>query len=205
MRTSMSDSLGRRYSTTRFAMYNAVEEYIRMARLDGRVLMISEGTEPAIRRMFPPTASCTATSYPPIDVADLSMFPDASFECVVTDQVLEHVRQPWRALSEMRRVLVPGGVAINTSCAFNPVHDACDYFRFMPDGFRALHEDFIGRVELHGAWGNRESIGRFVTEGTKSFDVRGTMELTERATRVEPAWPWVVWCAARTPEGEDHP
>lgn len=193
----MSDSIGRRYSITRFAMYNAVEEYIRAARLDGRVLMISEGTEPAIRRMFPPTASCTATSYPPIDVADLSMFADASFECVVTDQVLEHVRQPWQALREMRRVLVPGGVAINTSCAFNPVHDACDFFRFMPDGFRALHEDFIGPVELHGAWGNRDAMVRFIIGEPKSFDVRWDQEIFTRATVSESAWPWTIWCAAR--------
>ncbi len=201
----MSDNTGRRYSITRFAMYNAVEEYIRAARLDGRVLMISEGTEPAIRRMFPPTATCTATSYPPVDIADLSMFSDASFECVVTDQVLEHVRRPWRALGEIRRVLVPGGVAINTSCAFNPVHDSADFFRFMPDGFRSLHEEFIGRVELHGAWGNRESIGQYVNNGARSYDVRGNEDVMQRATRVDPAWPWVVWCAARTPEREDHP
>jgi SAM-dependent methyltransferase len=201
----MSELIGRRYSVTRFAMYNALETYIRSCGCGGNVLMISEGTEPAIRRMFPQTASFTVTSYPPVDVTDLSMFADGTFDCVVTDQVLEHVRHPWRALTELRRVLVPGGVAINTSCSFNPVHDARDFYRFMPDGFRALHEDFIGSVELGGSWGNRESIGRFVTQGAKSFDVRGDVELTERATRTEPEWPWVVWCAARTPEGELHP
>ena len=201
----MSDVIGRRYSTTRFAMYNALEEYIRRVGLGGRVLMVSEGTEPAIRRMFPADTAFTVTTYPPVDVSDLGMFADASFDCVVTDQVLEHVRQPWRALAEQRRVLVPGGVAINTSCSFNPVHDTCDYFRFMPDGFRALHEDLVGRVEMSGSWGNRESIGRFVTDGTKSFDVRGNQELIGRATCTEAAWPWVVWCAARIPEGDEYP
>ena len=201
----MSENIGRRFSVTRFAMYNAVEEYIRSAQIVGRVLLISEGTEPAIRRMFPPSVTFTVTSYPPVDIANLSMFATGSFECAVTDQILEHVRQPWKALAELRRVLVPGGVAINTSCSFNPVHDACDYFRFMPDGFRALHEDCIGHVELCGAWGNRESIGRFVTDGAKSFDVRGNDELIRRATCAEAAWPWVVWCAARTPEGDSNP
>lgn len=201
----MSESIGRRYSLTRFAMYNAVEEYIRRTGLGGRVLMVSEGTEPAIRRMFPAQTSFTVTTYPPVDIADLGLFAEASFDCVVTDQVLEHVRQPWRALAEQRRVLVPGGVAINTSCSFNPVHDSCDYFRFMPDGFRAVHEDFVGRVEMCGSWGNREAIGRFVTEHAKSFDVRGNEALMTRATHAEAAWPWVVWCAARTPEGDEHP
>lgn len=201
----MSESIGRRYSMTRFAMYNALEEYIHRARLGGRVLLVSEGTEPAIRQMFPVDTAFTVTSYPPVDVTDLGLFADASFDCVVTDQVLEHVRQPWRALAEQRRVLVPGGVALNTSCSFNPVHDRCDYFRFMPDGFRSLHEDLVGRVEMSGSWGNRESIGRFVTDRAKSFDIRGNEELMTRATRTEAEWPWVVWCAARTPEGEEHP
>jgi len=112
--------------------------------------------------------------------------------------VLEHVRQPWRALSELRRVLVPGGIAINTSCSFNPVHDECDYYRFMPDGFRALHEDFLGTVLLCSSWGNREAIGNFVLHGKKCFDVRTDPESLALATRPEPEWPWVVWCVARS-------
>ena len=196
----MSETIGRRYSVTRFAMYNALEEYIHRTGPGGRVLMVSEGTEPAIRRMFPVHTAFTVTTYPPVDVADLGMFADASFDCVVTDQVLEHVRQPWRALAEQRRVLVPGGVAINTSCSFNPVHDACDYFRFMPDGFRALHEDIIGPVELCGSWGNRDAIARLLLDEPKCFDVRWDPILFTRATVNEPAWPWTIWCAARTGE-----
>jgi SAM-dependent methyltransferase len=196
----MSENIGRRYSITRFAMYNALEEYIRRAGVGGRVLLVSEGTEPAIRRMFPVQATFTVTTYPPVDVADLSMYADGSFDCVVTDQVLEHVRQPWRALAELRRVLVSGGVAINTSCSFNPVHDACDYFRFMPDGFRALHEDLIGPVELSGSWGNRDAIARLLLDEPRIFDVRWDPVLFSRATVSEPAWPWTIWCAARAGE-----
>jgi SAM-dependent methyltransferase len=36
-------------------------------------------------------------------------FPDKSFECVITEDVLEHVRDYRAALAEIRRVLVPGG------------------------------------------------------------------------------------------------
>jgi len=197
----MNEGSGRRFSLTRFAMYNALQSYLASSPCGRNVLLVSEGTEPAIRRMFPRGTQFTVTSFPPTDVSDLHMFSTGEFDCVVTDQVLEHVRQPWRALSELRRVLVPGGVAINTSCSFNPVHDAYDYYRFMPDGFRALHEDFVGPVLLCSSWGNREAIGNFVLHGKKSFDVRQDQELSDMATRSDGDWPWVVWCVARTPAG----
>jgi ubiquinone/menaquinone biosynthesis C-methylase UbiE len=42
------------------------------------------------------------------DVYDLP-FADASFERVTATQVMIHLSQPWEAISELRRVLVPGG------------------------------------------------------------------------------------------------
>lgn len=39
-------------------------------------------------------------------------FDDGSFDCVIANHVLEHVSDVPRALSEIRRVLKPGGVAI---------------------------------------------------------------------------------------------
>jgi ubiquinone/menaquinone biosynthesis C-methylase UbiE len=44
-------------------------------------------------------------------VGDAYVLPvaDSSFDCVVANQVLLHLDEPWRAVSEMRRVLGPGG------------------------------------------------------------------------------------------------
>jgi SAM-dependent methyltransferase len=50
----------------------------------------------------------TYGAYPDVDMEDLP-FPDASFDLVVHSDTLEHVHNPQRALSECRRVLVPGG------------------------------------------------------------------------------------------------
>lgn len=41
-------------------------------------------------------------------------FPDASFDVVVTEDVLEHVRRPDSAFAEIHRVLRPGGVHVFT-------------------------------------------------------------------------------------------
>lgn len=46
-----------------------------------------------------------------VDMLDMQ-FDDQSFDCVIANHVLEHVSDVPRALSEIRRVLKPGGVAI---------------------------------------------------------------------------------------------
>lgn len=56
------------------------------------------------------------------DVERLS-FPDAAFDLVVSDDVLEHVNDPLRALREVLRVLRPGGVLLLT-VPFDPASDA---------------------------------------------------------------------------------
>jgi SAM-dependent methyltransferase len=50
-------------------------------------------------------------------------FPDESFDLVVTSDVFEHIRRPWHAFAEVRRVLRPGGWHIFT-VPFNPRRDS---------------------------------------------------------------------------------
>lgn len=46
-------------------------------------------------------------------------FPDASFDAVCAHSVLQYLKDPWKALAEMHRVLKPGGViAIGTGDAW---------------------------------------------------------------------------------------
>ncbi len=65
------------------------------------------------------------------DVQDLSALSDGSFDTVLCTQVLEHVPHPRRALSELARVLRPGGHLILSAPHLSMIHEAPhDFFRF---------------------------------------------------------------------------
>ncbi len=63
----------------------------------------------------------------------------------------EHVRDPMRAMAEVRRALRSGGVVIYTSVMFFPIHDfPSDYWRFTPEAFRELARGFAQAAVLYG-------------------------------------------------------
>ena len=67
----------------------------------------------------------------------------ASFDFVVCTEVLEHVRQPFFAVQEMQRILVPGGYAfVSTPFNFRIHGPLPDCWRFTEYGLRELFSDF---------------------------------------------------------------
>ena len=76
-------------------------------------------------------------------------FADDSIGTVFCLDTLEHVRDPLRALVEMHRVLVPGGVVAISSVMFFPIHEhPWDFWRFTPEGFNELLSPFGSRLVL---------------------------------------------------------
>ncbi|MGK4007180.1 class I SAM-dependent methyltransferase [Sorangium sp. So ce1036] len=66
-------------------------------------------------------------------------FPDASFDTVLSVQVLEHTPEPGALVAEMARVLRPDGLLIlSAPFSFRLHEEPHDYFRFSPHGLRAL-------------------------------------------------------------------
>ncbi|GAB3281243.1 methyltransferase domain-containing protein [Parahaliea aestuarii] len=56
---------------------------------------------------------------------------------------LEHVEYPRKAMSELFRVLEPGGMVVISSVFDFPIHDyPNDFWRFTPEGFRSLLSGF---------------------------------------------------------------
>jgi len=87
-----------------------------------------------------------APEHPDLDViCDASgqlPFTDGSFDTLFCCSVLEHTREPWQAFREMRRVLVPGGLAIVSLPFLLHLHDEPhDYYRFTRYGLEYLAKD----------------------------------------------------------------
>jgi ubiquinone/menaquinone biosynthesis C-methylase UbiE len=89
--------------------------------------------------------------------ADIHQLPlrNESFDGVLCIEVLEHVPDPWRAVSELHRVLQPGGVILLTVPFMLGYHgkigDYDDFFRYTDDGlYLLLHQFKSVRVEPKG-------------------------------------------------------
>jgi SAM-dependent methyltransferase len=73
---------------------------------------------------------------------------DSTFDVVVSGQVIEHVREPWRWMAEVGRVCRPGGLIITVNPVSWPYHEApVDCWRIYPEGMRALCESVGFGVE----------------------------------------------------------
>lgn len=92
------------------------------------------------------------------DVRNMKMIEDESFDSVLSNQVLEHVDDVGRAMTEMHRVLKPGGHLCVTVPFISRLHDMpSDYWRFSPSGLRYLLEKYHFEIVLI------EPMGGFLT------------------------------------------
>jgi SAM-dependent methyltransferase len=85
-----------------------------------------------------------------LDLRDMSAIADGSFDIVVASHVLEHVKEDEDAISEVARVLSPGGIAVL------PVplvaHETIEYPHPVPTEFhhvRAPGLDYFDRYKRH--------------------------------------------------------
>jgi SAM-dependent methyltransferase len=93
--------------------------------------------------------------------ADAGALPltEGSADLVVALELLEHVPKPEAVLSEVTRVLKPGGTAIISVPSAVPRHDEHDYWRFTAQGLKRLGTDFFEEGEVHVFGGTFEALG----------------------------------------------
>jgi SAM-dependent methyltransferase len=67
---------------------------------------------------------------------------DEQYDVVISGQVMEHVRKPWKWMAEIRRVTKINGIIVVICPASWPYHEApVDCWRVYAEGIRALFED----------------------------------------------------------------
>jgi len=101
---------------------------------------------------FPNRISVDIAPVPGVDIIanaeDLNMFTEGEFGCVLATEVLEHIKNPEKAISEFYRVLKKNGKLVLTTRFIFPIHDAPnDYWRFTRYGLEHLLRRFE-RIEL---------------------------------------------------------
>ena len=182
---------------SRFSMYDDIFKSIGRP-LGGRILGIS-GSE-GIRHILDPAAELIEVQYPEVDMQQLP-FLDSSFDGVLSDQVIEHVAEPWRAMKEAYRVLRPGGLGIHTTCFLNPIHPSPnDYYRFSPEGLVALCPP-DAEVVRSASWGNRLALLLLLLrDGARRLEIPERSRFRRAlATWNEQKYPIVTWLIVRRP------
>lgn len=191
----------KRFKFSRYYMYNRIQEFFDNNNLSfGNCLVVGDtlegkGSNAALSDMLPHGCKFTVPDYPEVDMQSMP-YEDNTFDYVVSDQVLEHVKKPWIAVDEVHRVLKPNGLVVLTTCLMNYVHGVPDdYFRFTPDGLRSLCENF-SHIEQCEGHGNLGFITKVLTGQRKAPVIPGS-ELAKEACINDNKNLYLVWVIAR--------
>ena len=100
-----------------------------------------------MRSFFPGKkyVGCDIRQGPGVDVImDLhrTELPSESVGTILMLETLEHVQFPMKAMEQANRILKPNGTILISSQMNYPIHDTHDYWRFTPEGFLTLLEDY---------------------------------------------------------------
>lgn len=149
----LTQSLKNTWLHPRYLAINALQQAIRQLApsAKGHLLDIGCGKKPYVGLFAP-----YVTSYIGVDVAStmhgLEMvdavassltlpFAAAAFDTILTTEVIEHVPEPSQMLSEICRVLRPGGVLILSAPFHEPLHELpYDFFRYTDIALRGMLE-----------------------------------------------------------------
>lgn len=182
---------------TRYYMYERIKDCFNEP-IKGEILGIS-GINNFYPLIDPQHSEITEVEYPAVDMQNLP-FDNEIFDFVITDQVIEHIKDFQKAIQESKRVLKKGGVIIHTTCFINYLHpEPIDFWRFSPEALRYLFRDFSEIIQCEG-WGNRLALILCCISNRFRF-INITKLKWKRlkfiATLNEESYPIVTWVVAK--------
>lgn len=152
-----------------------IDAFVKKHATEKKVLDLGSSWSP-YADYFPNRISCDIEQRPGVDVvADAHDLPfaDGEFEAILCSEVLEHLHTPEKAISEMERVLVPGGELILTTRFMFPLHDVPhDYFRYTEYGMKHLFRNWE-IVELVPETKNFETLAVLIHRMAFAMEFRG--------------------------------
>jgi SAM-dependent methyltransferase len=90
--------------------------------------------------------------------SEIENIPSASYEAILCTGLLEHIPDPERFVTELHRILMPGGKLILAASAVFAFHEGPDnYYHFTPFGIRRLFSGW-SEMSIRGSCGPFETI-----------------------------------------------
>ncbi len=119
------------------------KDFLRKYAAEGEVINVGSGP----RRLGPEVKNVDKFQYEGVDILsdieDMQPFGDASVARIVCDNVLEHLPHPYKAVSELKRILKPGGFLYISTPFYYPFHPSpSDFTRWTKEGLLQLFEEF---------------------------------------------------------------
>lgn len=96
------------------------------------------------------------------DITNCPEIPSGSFDVIISVDVFEHVKEPWKAAAEITRLLRPGGFTYH-STLFSWRYHPCpaDYWRYTPDALMFLFRDLeLVRCDFDAVERRRNLLGK---------------------------------------------
>lgn len=120
-------------------------------------------------------------------------FQTESMDCVLSFAVLEHLHNPFIAISEVNRVLRPGGIYVGTVSQGEPFHHS--YFHHTAWALLSLFAS-ISSLNPVRMWPSGDTLGSLARMGSYSRPVRKSLALLDAFNT---ATPWLTPRKARLP------
>jgi len=153
-----------------------LDELIQPYSTEEKTLEVGSFGKPAYGKYFPNKIGLDLDAGAGVDIVgsveDLP-FDDNSFFCVVCISVLEHVKDPKKAIAEMRRVLKPNHRLIFSVPFLFPLHETPrDFWRFTKYGLELLFEE---------GW----EIEHFIVENSSQISLASLMQRVAYQTKLK--------------------